>query len=210
MNQNSTHKAQAAVNPAPKPRSKSTLYWVLAVCAAPTIAAFATYYLVDWQPNTETTNYGELLTGQAALVQMPSAQTLEGKPFDIKSLDKKWVFASVDGGACLEPCAKRLFTSRQLRAITGRERERVARLWLVTDDASVSPELMAAHPDLTIVRVKASDIRLPVPASSSLTEHTWLIDPLTRPMMRYSADPDPSRMKKDVSKLLYASKSWQN
>jgi hypothetical protein len=193
-----------------KPRSKATLYWVLGICIAPTVAAFATYYLVDWQPNTETTNYGELITGQSVLPTMPNAKTLDGKPFNLKQLDKKWVFVSVDSGACDEPCAKRLFTSRQLRAITGRERDRVARLWLVTDDTPIKPELIAVHPDLTIVKVSPAEATaLPVTNASSLNQHTWLIDPLGRPMMRYAADPDPSRMKKDVSKLLYASKSWQ-
>lgn len=192
------------------PRSKATLYWIVGVCLAPTIAAFATYYLVDWKPNTETTNYGELLTGQSALPVMPSAKTLDGQPFDLKTIHKKWVFVSVDSGACAEPCAKRLYTSRQLRAITGRERDRVTRLWLVTDNAPIAPELLAAHPDLTIVRVLPNEVGLPMASNGTMNQYTWILDPLTRPMMRYGAEPDPNRMKKDVSKLLYASKSWQN
>jgi hypothetical protein len=194
-----------------KPRSKAQLYWVLGICIAPTIAAFATFYLVDWAPNTDTTNYGELLTGQNAIASLSSAKTLDGKQFEFKTLQKKWIYASVDSGACDEPCAKRLFTSRQLRAISGRERDRVARLWLVTDDAPIKPELLAAHPDLTVVRVSANDAAsLPVKTGQSLNQHTWIIDPLGRPMMRYEAVPDHNRMKKDLSKLLYASKSWQN
>jgi hypothetical protein len=195
----------------PKPRSKATLYWVLGICIAPTVAAFATFYLGDWKANADTTNYGELLTGQAVLPAMTSARTLDGKPFDIKQLSKKWVFVSVDTAACGEPCAKRLFTSRQLRAITGRERDRVARLWLVVDDAPINAELLAAHPDLTVVRVSPADAAaLPVKTAQSINQHTWLIDPLGRPMMRYLAEPEPDRMKKDLTKLLYASKSWQN
>jgi hypothetical protein len=195
----------------PKARSKATLYWIVGICIAPTIAAFATFYWVDWQPNTETTNYGELLTGQSVVAEMPSAKTLDGKPFSIKQLEKKWVFASVDRGVCDEPCAKRLFTSRQLKAITGRERDRVVRLWLVTDDAPIKPELLTAHPDLVVVRVKQADVAvLSVKAGQLQNQHTWIIDPLGRPMMRYEASPDPDRMKKDLTKLLYASKSWQN
>ncbi len=202
---------QTTSTAAHKPRSKAAFYWVLGICIAPTIAAYATFYLVDWAPNTETTNYGELLTGQATLPALPSAKTLDGKPFDFKQLEKKWVFVSVDGGACDESCAKRLFTSRQLKAITGRERDRVARVWLVTDDAPIKPELLTAHPDLAVVRVNAADAgALPVKVSHTLNQHTWIIDPLGRPMMRYNASPDPDRMKKDLSKLLYASKSWQN
>ncbi len=205
MNQTSTTTAVV------KPRSKATLYWIIGICLAPTIAAFATFYLVDWQPNTETTNYGELLTGQTVLAEMSSAKTLDGKPFSIKQLDKKWVFVTIDSGACDEPCAKRLFTSRQLKAITGRERERVARLWLVTDESPIKAELLAAHPDLVVVRVSATQAAtLPIKAGQQANQHTWMIDPLGRPMMRYEANPNPDRMKKDVSKLLYASKSWQN
>ena len=196
--------------PAASKRSLAPLYAVLAVCIAPTIAAFAAYYLMVWVPNSETTNYGELLTGQAELATMPSALTLEGKPFAMQQLFKKWVFVTADSGACDEPCAKRLFTSRQLRAITGRERDRVARVWFVTDDQPILPALLTAHPDLLVVRVKAEDlVGLPVKAGQALNQHTWMIDPLGRPMMRYNAEPDPDKMKKDVSKLLYASKNWQ-
>jgi hypothetical protein len=202
---------QTTQPPLNKPRSKATLYWIVGICIAPTIAAFATFYLVDWQPNTETTNYGELLTGQTVLNDLPSAKTMEGKPFTMKQLEKKWVFVSVDSGACDEPCAKRLFTSRQLKAITGRERDRVARLWLVTDEKPINTALLAAHPDLTVVRIKAEEAAiLPVKSGQQHNQHTWIIDPLGRPMMRYESSPDPDRMKKDLTKLLYASKSWQN
>ncbi len=197
-------------SPTQKARSKAPLLWVIAVCIAPMLAAYIAYYGMDWQPNTETTNYGELLTGQAALPAMPSATTLDGKPFSIKQVFKKWTFVSVDSGACDEPCAKRLFTHRQLKAITGRERERVARVWFVTDNAPIKPELLTAHPDLIVVRVKPEDLKgLPVATGQTTAQHTWMVDPLGRPMMRYSAEPNPDKMKKDVSKLLYASKNWQ-
>jgi hypothetical protein len=199
-----------SANAAAKNGSKAPMLWVIAVCIAPMIAAYAVYYGMDWQPNTETTNYGELLTGQAELPTMPSATTLDGKPFTMKQVFKKWTFITVDSGECNESCAKRLFTHRQLKAITGRERERVARLWFVTDDAVIKPELLTAHPDLIVVRVKPQELQgLQASSGQTLAQHTWMIDPLGRPMMRYGAAPDPDKMKKDVSKLLYASKNWQ-
>ncbi len=192
-------------------RSNAPLYWVLAVCMAPTIAAFVAYYGIDWQPNTETTNYGELLVPQPVVPVLPSAKTLDGKPFEINQLFKKWVYLSVDSGACLQACADRLFNTRQQRAIAGRERDRVARLLLVIDDAPIAPALLAAHPDLTIVRVQSKELSfIPVQAGQALTDHIWMIDPLGRIMMRYKPDPDHNKMKRDLSKLLYASKGWQN
>lgn len=195
----------------PSPRSKAPLYWVLAVCVAPTIAAFIAYYGIEWQPNTETTNYGELITAQPAVPVMLSAKTLDGQAFDMKQVFKKWVYVTVDGGACTQVCADRLFNTRQQRAISGRERDRVARLFFVTDDAPIPAALVAAHPDLTIVRASAADLAVfPVQTGQTLTSHIWIVDPLGRVMMRYAPNPDHDKMKRDLSKLLYASKGWQN
>lgn len=203
----------SAMNPAlpeSKPRSKAPLYWVLAVCIAPTVAAFVAYYGWNWEANTETTNYGELLTPPSAMPPMSSAKTLDGQSFDAQQLLKKWVYVTVDGGACLKACADRLFNTRQQKAMTGRERERVGRVFFVTDAAPVSPDLVAAHPDLTIVRVAPDElVFLPLAAGQPLAAPIWLLDPLGRVMMRYPADPNPSKMKRDLSKLLYASKGWQ-
>lgn len=216
MSPNTTSTSTPSTNATPTQkasatRSKAPLLWVLGVCIAPLAAAYIAFYGFEWQANTGTTNYGELLTAQTQLPAMSTARTLDGKPFDMKQLFKKWVFVSVDSGVCDEACAKRLFTHRQLKAITGRERDRVARLWFVTDDAPINPALITAHPDLTIVRVSATDLALlPTAAGQGLNQHTWIIDPLGRPMMRYGAAPDPDRMKKDVSKLLTASKNWQH
>ena len=204
------------VTPTPSPaiaatRSKAPLYWVLAVCIAPTVAAFVAYYGWNWEANTETTNYGELLTAQPTVPALPSAKTLDGKPFEMQQLAKKWVYATVDGGACLQACADRLFNTRQQKAMTGRERDRVARVFFVTDAAPIAPELQSAHPDLTIVRVTPSELAFLVPPQSAAqTDTIWIIDPLGRVMMRYPNDPNPSKMKRDLSKLLYASKGWQN
>ncbi len=208
--QTMTQTTTQTTTPTQQPRSKTALYAVLAVCIAPMAAAYIAYYGFEWQANTETTNYGQLLTGQIELPPMPSASTLDGKPFGMQQVFKKWTFVSVDSGACDEACAKRLFTHRQLKAIAGRERDRIARIWFVTDDASIKPELLTAHPDLIVVRVKANELASLQPAAGqSLAQHTWIVDPLGRPMMRYQAEPNPDRMKKDVSKLLYASKNWQ-
>ncbi len=200
-----------------KRRSKAPLYWVLAICIAPAIAAYTLFYTVDWRAkaNTDTTNYGELLPAPVAMPDLSGApQVLDAQKtqvFDAKTLYKKWVYVTVDSGACDEACATRLVTTRQLRAMMGRERDRIARLWLVTDDAPVDPRLFVAHPDLVMLRVKPQDAAfLKAAQGNALTQHIWIIDPLARPMMRYPVDYDHKRMKTDLTKLLYASKGWQN
>jgi glutathione peroxidase-family protein len=46
---------------------------------------------------------------------------------------------------------------------------------------------------------------LPADAGTSAEDHIYLIDPLGNLMMRFPKDPDPGKMKKDISKLLRAS-----
>ncbi len=214
--------------PIRKATSYAPLYWVLAVCIAPTIAAFIAFYGIDWRAktNTKTTNYGKLLVNPTPLpILIAAQQQISPKdfiPFSNQVLSKKWVYLTVGSGVCDELCARRLFTTRQLRTIAGRERDRIVRVWLVTDNAPIDIRLFATHPDLIIVRLNSP----PVVINSSLkhtsatpflkpafdtlaSQHIWVLDPLTRPMMRFPVNYQPELMKRDLSRLLYASKSWQ-
>ena len=40
------------------------------------------------------------------------------------------------------------------------------------------------------------------PVSGSVRDHIYLIDPIGNVMMRFPRDPDPSRMLKDLTRLL--------
>jgi hypothetical protein len=45
-----------------------------------------------------------------------------------------------------------------------------------------------------------------LPAERSVRDHIYIIDPLGNLMMRYPRDADPSKIKKDVVKLLKVSR----
>ena len=102
---------------------------------------------------------------------------------------------------------------RQLREMTGRERERIDKLWLVTDGAPVRPELraaLAAAPSTQVLRVPAADLAqwlAPAPGES-LDAHLYLIDPMGRWMMRAPPQGDPAKFKRDLERVLRASSSW--
>ncbi len=46
---------------------------------------------------------------------------------------------------------------------------------------------------------------LPVEQGGAVTDHLYLIDPLGNLMMRFPKDADPTKVKKDIAKLLKAS-----
>jgi hypothetical protein len=47
---------------------------------------------------------------------------------------------------------------------------------------------------------------LPVEPGADVTAHIYVVDPLSNVILRFPAAPDPSKMKKDMSKLLRASR----
>ena len=77
----------------------------------------------------------------------------DGQPFALSQLRGKWVLLVSAPGGCDARCAQALYATRQARTIQGRERERVQRVWLVTDDAAPDAALLAQHPDLQVARV---------------------------------------------------------
>ena len=67
------------------------------------------------------------------------------------------MLVAVAGGDCGEPCAAALLQMRQQRLMTGKERDRVERLWLITDEAPLSIVLMREYEGTHFVRVRAAD-----------------------------------------------------
>jgi hypothetical protein len=48
----------------------------------------------------------------------------------------QWLLVVVGPAACDSGCEQRLYAQRQLREMLGRERDRLDKLWLVTDDGA--------------------------------------------------------------------------
>lgn len=183
---------------------------VVAVCAAPVVASYFTYFVV--RPGGAGTAYSTLIQPAVA---MPAARarTLDGAERPLRSLVGQWLLVVVDGGACDTACEKRLFLQRQLREMTGREADRVDKLWLVVDDALPSPALqkaLAATPAMTILRLPREVVAgwlKPAPGQA-LQDHVYIVDPMGDWMMRAPADADPMRLKRDLERLLKGSAGW--
>lgn len=182
---------------------------LLLACAAPVIASYFTYYVIRPQ---STTNYGELIDAQVGLPDahaLPLAD-LQGSPVDPATLKDQWLLVVVGGGACDARCEHLLWLQRQLREALGRDRERVDRVWLVSDEAPVRPALLPAMKGATVLRAPRASIEawLKPGAGHALEDHFYLVDPLGRWMMRMPAEPDAKKVKRDLDRLLRASASW--
>ena len=180
------------------------LFAVLMVCAAPLILSYLTYYVIK---PTGRTNYGTLIDPrQHPIPAMPST-TLDGRPEKLEQYAGKWIMLKVGGGECLEACQKQLFAMRQWRTMQGKNRDRVERVWLVTDDQPLDTMTIRQYDGMRLLRAPQGAVAtwLPTDSGTAASDHIYLIDPLGNLMMRFPVDPDPRKVYKDIAKLLKAS-----
>lgn len=200
---------------AAKPRSIQPLIWVLIVCLAPIVLAFAAYYMpgLGLRPD-DASNYGKILEPQRPI---PAAEALgltteDGQPFDLASLRGQWVLASADQGACPESCVTKLFILRNSHASQGKNVERLTRVWFVTDDAPIPEQVLEAYQGTIILRADPQKLaafltpEADQPAAQALAAPMWIIDPLGNLMLEFPENADPISVRKDISKLIYNSR----
>ncbi|MCM5678769.1 hypothetical protein M8A51_04385 [Schlegelella sp. S2-27] len=179
---------------------------VLLVCAAPVIASYFTYYVI--RPEGRT-NYGELILPPQPMAELP-LQDLQGRPVPAASLKDQWLLVTVAGGACDADCERNLYLQRQLRETLGKDRDRLDKVWFVTDDAAVRASVLQAITGAQVLRVPRQALAswLAPAAGHRLDDHLYVVDPMGNWMMRFPADADPAKIKRDLSKLLRASQHW--
>ena len=185
---------------------------VLAVCAAPVIASYLTYFVIRPQGAGATT---------ATLVEptrrcRPSLPltALDGRAVDAASLHGQWLLVVVGGGACDAGCEQRLYLQRQLREMLGRDRDRIDKVWLIDDDKPLRPALQAAlqaapavallrAPRAALERWLAAGGRQHARRASVHRRSDGRVDDARAGRRR-----SRSKLKRDLERLLRASASW--
>lgn len=187
-------------------RSVAPLIWILVISLVPVIAAFLVYYNPQWQPEGST-NYGELIIPQRTLPGPDQLRvtTMDGKPFDLETLKGKWLFVTADNAQCEEDCAKKLFIIRNVHAMTGKNVDRLARVWFITDDQPVPEKVLEAYKGTIMLRADPASLGAFL-NREELEKDIWIIDPLGNLIMQYPENPDPLLLRKDIGKLLHNSR----
>lgn len=158
------------------------LLLVLLACAAPVVLAWAAWHF-KWATGSAG-NYGELIAPQPR--PEPAFEALRGK----------WVLVSFDAAACDAYCERKLYFMRQLRTAQGKDQARIERMWVITDGRAPRREILDAFGGTRIAELK------PAGFPGHPVDHIYLVDPLGNLMMRFPRDPDPSRMLKDLQRLM--------
>jgi hypothetical protein len=182
---------------------------VLLCCAAPVVASYFTYYVI--RPEGRRV-YGELIDPQRPLPGI-AATLPDGGATTLRALKGQWLLVTVADAGCDALCERQLYLQRQLRESLGREKDRLDRVWLVSDSAPIPERLQNGLKGATVLRVPAARLTewLAPVAGHALAEHFFVVDPLGNWMMRFPARMDAegaSQAKRDLDRLLRASSSW--
>jgi cytochrome oxidase Cu insertion factor (SCO1/SenC/PrrC family) len=186
----------AAAIPPARRRVRAKLVLLVLIAIAPVVASYLAYYF--W-PRERQVNYGTLYAVPAPPI---TGQSLEGAPFALTDLRGKWVVLAAAPGTCDASCRTKLYAGRQARTIQNAERERVARVWLITDAVAPPAEVLGEHPDLVAVRTDTTTGGALPEAGHAL----YLVDPLGNLVLAWPADPDIKAMARDLARLLRASR----
>jgi hypothetical protein len=183
------------------------LFLLFLISAAPVIASYFTYYVI--RPEARR-NYGELIDPQMVMPTGVQVIGMSGQVLPLESLRHQWLLITVADSACDALCERNLYLSRQLREGLGKDKDRLDWVWLRTGGADVPTALLPAVSSAQVLRVDEAAIAAWLQPSSGqrLSDHLYLIDPLGNWMMRFPVDPDPSKVRKDLERLMRASNSW--
>lgn len=188
-------------------RKRLTLIALMVLFLSPVIAAWL------WTPDTFR-NRGELIDPPRPLVnvQMISA---DGNNVDLATLFGRWTYVFFVEAGCDESCKQLADAIERVRLSQGKNEKRV-RLMVVTlnpDSLSSLEEIRLIMPKIIVLGVSASKKKQllrqfmlqggeSVPQSGSV----FLVDPMGNLMMNYPVNTDPTDLRKDISRLLRASR----
>jgi hypothetical protein len=176
------------------------------VAASPVVASYFTYYVI--RPEGRR-NHGELIQPQRP---MPDVQGvgLDGRPLALQSLKHQWLLVTVADSACDDRCQKHLYLSRQLRESLGKDKARIDWVWLRTGSTDVPAALRPALATAQVLKLDEAALAqwLTPAAGHTLADHLYLVDPMGHWMMRFPADLDPAKARRDLERLMRASASW--
>jgi hypothetical protein len=192
-----------------QPSGRGKLFAMFLACSLPVLLAIFVFFVL--KPKGEA-NFGQLIH-PARPVPAVSLLNEQGESIDLTQLKGQWLLVSVGSGACAAECAQHLFIQRQLREMLNKDKDRVERIWLITDDLPLPADIQPLLADITLLRANDA-VRQAWLGDMPLvdaTQQLFVIDPQGNAMLRMPADmqgKQASAAKSMMQKLLMASVVW--
>lgn len=171
---------------------------ILAIVAIGVLPLLAALYFRYVSPPEVTATVGQPLDP----VRLPFEliRRADGAKLEHPEVSGKWLVILAAPGSCDARCQHALYLTRQARTAQGRNMARIDRLWLITDAVAPAADLMAAHPDLILIR--AVDGKVLQLLGGSERRYINLVDRRGLLVFRYADDPEPKAFIRELGKLI--------
>lgn len=193
-------------------RGAGPLWLMVAVFAAPVVAAWFLYFNPQYLPAGRT-NLGELIEPVVPLPAGPGLVTPAGTELDREPLSGHWTLVYLADGPCDEDCLVRVTDLRQIRLALGEGGMSVERLVVLpeTVPSGEAAALAERFPGLQIALAEPAYAERLIAAlgeGGASLGRVHILDPMGNLMMRYAPDAPAKDILKDMGRLLKASKNW--
>ncbi|HBE92336.1 MAG TPA: hypothetical protein DDW55_07340 [Gammaproteobacteria bacterium] len=195
----------------PQKKSYATLWVLIAVTMLPIAGAWFYYAFYDYLPHFESSNNGDLVTPGRPIEQF-SLDSLDGQSYTANAFRGKWTLLTAGSSICLEQCEKNIYTIRQVRLATDRDRERVQRLFILDDRKQLTDFLnkLEGYEGMAVATGNRQSLNefyaILDDDKGQVLDRIYIVDPLGNYMMSYPVGIDPELILEDLKRLLKVSK----
>jgi cytochrome oxidase Cu insertion factor (SCO1/SenC/PrrC family) len=189
-------------------KKRLLLIFIAALFFVPLIVSFALFQQ-GWRPIGQT-NYGSLINPAKPLTDLSTLAfetIVDKKPFQLSDLWGKWTLITIAQEDCVKVCQENLYKMRQVRLALNQNAARVRRVLLVSDPTQLTQLdeittvyagtlLLSGQPAFSVLTQVLRD------STDGAPHKIYVVDPLGNLMMFYPNDANPSKMLKDLERLL--------
>ena len=192
------------------PSGRGKFFAFFLACSLPLLLAVFAFFVL--KPEGQV-NYGSLIH-PARPMPVVTVTDMTNVAHPLEALKGQWLLVSVMPAACPEDCTQQLFIQKQLREMLNKDRDRMDKVWLVTDETALPASLAPMLSDVTVLRVPASVVQawmLGQAPVESAQGQLFVVDPQGYAMLRMPTPrngKDASAAKNVLQKLLTASAVW--
>ena len=192
------------------PTGRGKFVAIFLACSLPLLMAVFVFFV--FKPSGQV-SYGHLIH-PARPVPHTTVSTITGEPFALAQLKDQWLLVIVADASCSEECVQQLFVQKQMREMLNKDRDRVDRVWLITDQGAVRDDLKPLLADSTLLRVNDAVVKDWFLGEAHVDEvkgQLFIVDPQGFAMLSMPtphAGKEASAAKSVLQKLLAASAVW--
>ena len=191
----------------PVKRSRKIFWLLLLVSGLPYLVSWIWFANMDNMPQLAPSNRGELITPVRSIAGL-TLQDMNAEQFQTDSLKGNWLLIMAGNSSCDEACLKNVFYMRQVRRLMGEDRQKIQRIFLLTDQEKTSEfaEKIKPFEGMSVVTTDSADGEQLLESMSinGAQPHNriFIADPAANLMMAYQSDVDPEDIAKDFRRLI--------